>query len=196
MKLLKFNLQIFFIFEKFKHKKDFCDFIQKVWLIAPNVSKEARDKQSFDIFQYLLNKINFYLYENNADALFDILTEKVIYLKEYTGITEWTQGETLKVQNLHRLALFIYNYQRFKMTTKNTKEVYYRGFENIAKFLDVYMEMINNVYIKENFLFNIFDDMFYFYKKAKETADDEENIKTLTLDMEATLSLVFEETSI
>jgi len=82
------------------------------------------------------------------------------------------------------------------MTTKNTKEVYYRGFENIAKFLDVYMEMINNVYIKENFLFNIFDDMFYFYKKAKETADDEENIKTLTLDMEATLSLVFEETSI
>lgn len=143
----------------------------------------------------MLNKINYFLYENNSEALFDILTEKVLYLKEYTGITEWTQGETLKVQNLHRLALFIYNYQRFKMTTKTTKEIYNRGFENIAKFLDVYMEMINNVYIKENLLFNIFDDFFYFYKKAKETADDAQNIETLTQDMEATLSLVFEETS-
>jgi len=127
--------------------------------------------------------------------LFDILTEKVLFLKDYTGITEWTLGETLKVQNLHRLALFIYNYQRFKMSSKNTKEVYFRGFENIAKFLDVYMEMINNVYIKENLLFNIFDDFFYFYKKAKETADDSQIIETLMLDMEATLSLVFEETS-
>jgi hypothetical protein len=127
--------------------------------------------------------------------LFDILTEKVLFLKEYTGITEWTLGETLKVQNLHRLALFIYNYQRFKMSSKGTKEVYLRGFENIAKFLDVYMEMINNVYIKENLLFNIFDDFFYFYKKAKETADDSQVIETLLQDMEATLSLVFEETS-
>lgn len=175
--------------------KEFCDFIQKHWLIAPNVSKEARDKQSFDIFQYLLTKINSYLYENNSEALFNLLTEKLIYLKEYTGITEWNQGETLKVQNLHRLALFIYNYQRLKMTSKSTKEVYYRGFENIAKFLDVYMEMINNVDLKENFLFNIFDDFFYFYKKAKESAEDNEYIEKITEDMEGTLSLVFEETS-
>lgn len=142
-----------------------------------------------------MNKINTFLYDNNANALFDILTEKVLFLKEYTGITEWTPGETLKVQNLHRLSLFIYNYIRFKMTTKNTKEVYFRGFENIAKFLDVYMEMINNVYIKEIFLFNIFDDFFYFYKKAKETAEDSEHIQTLVGDMEGTLSLIFEETS-
>lgn len=96
---------------------------------------------------------------------------------------------------MHRLALFIYNYQRFKTTSKNTKEIYFRGFENIAKLLDVYMEMINNVHIKENFLFNIFDDFFYFYKKAKETAEDSQHLETLVQDMEGTLSLVFEETS-
>lgn len=118
-----------------------------------------------------------------------------MFLNEYTGITEWVPGETLRVQNLHRLALFIYNYKRFKVTTKHTKEIYFRGFENIAKFFDVYMEMINNVYLKENLIMNIFDDLFYFFKKAKESAEDEEHIDIIKQDIEGTLSLIFEETS-
>ena len=115
-------------------------------------------------------------------------------MKEYTGITEWVAGETLKIQNLHKLALELYSYVRCKLTTKTTKEVYARGFKYSANFICKFIENINSTPVKENYIFNIFDDFFYFYKK-KETSEDKDVINNLEMDMEGTLDLVLEDTS-
>ena len=63
-------------------------------------------------------------------------------MKEYTGVTEWVGGETLKVQNLHKLALELYSFQRCRLTLKTTKEIYSRGFKYSANFICKFIENI------------------------------------------------------
>lgn len=124
------------------------------------------------------------------------MTEKVNYMKEYTGVSEWVPGETLKVQNLHKLALELYSFQRCRLTNKTTKEIYGRGFKYSANFICKFIENINSTPVKENYMLKIFDDFFFYYKKYKEIIiDEEEMVSNMQMDMEGTLDLVMEDTS-
>jgi hypothetical protein len=116
-------------------------------------------------------------------------------MKEYTGVTEWIAGEVLKIQNLHKLALELYSFQRCRLTTKTTKEIYSRGFKYSANFICKFIENINSTPVKESYMLKIFDDFFFYYKKSKEISDDIEAINGLEIDMEGTLDLVMEDTS-
>lgn len=176
-------------------KLDFIDYVHKVWIVAPNISKEARDKQTHDILHFFLKKLNEHLYDSNTDALFDLMTEKVKYMREYTGVTEWVPGETLKIQNLHKVALELYSFQRCRLSKKNTKEIYGRGFKSSANFICKFIENINTTPVKENYIQKIFDDLFYYYKRYKEISDDKEIKDGIIMDMEGTIDLVLEDTS-
>ena len=116
-------------------------------------------------------------------------------MKEYTGVTEWVAGETLKIQNLHKLALELYSFQRCRLTIKTTKEIYSRGFKNSANFICKLMENINSTPVKENYILKIFEDFFFYYKKNKEVCEDEETINNMIMDLEGTIDLVLEDTS-
>ena len=123
-----------------------------------------KEKGMIEIFQMFLNKINEYLTNSNGDSLSDLILNKSHYLKEIIPLSIWSSPDSLKASNLNRSTLFIYNYVRYKYSNiVKTKETYYRAFENLVKFFDVFIGFLNTFNLTEDCFFILFNDFFTSY---------------------------------
>jgi hypothetical protein len=177
------------------------EIIEKAWLNSTATTKEQKDKQLFDIFHTFLNQLNKNLKEDNAFAITDLILEKSILIAESTGIYDWPSAEVLKISNLHRLTLFLYNYSKFRLNLivtrksgKHIKDLYLRAFENSCRFLEVYLEISSTLYLQADLVFIIFKDLFEFYVLARENASKESQDK-IKDDVELLIDNYKEETS-
>jgi hypothetical protein len=180
------------------YNPDIVEVIEKCWIKSTATTKEQKEKNLHDIFHSFLDRLNKSLKDNeNSDAVADLILEKSVYLTEVTGVTDWPGAETLKVPDFHRLTIFLYNYNKFRFSlnaSAKIKDLPFKAFENLAKFLEVLMEL-SSLELSEELLFCIFNDLFAFYVKAKESNLSEENIIKVQEDMMAIIDMVYEETS-
>jgi hypothetical protein len=173
------------------YNNEILDIIDKAWKKSTATTKEQKDKNVFDIFHTFLACLNKALISSSSAELADIVLEKSVYMAETTGIFEWPPVETLKLSDLNRNSILLYNYLKFKFSNnKNAKDSAFKAFENLNKLVDC---IIDTTYTHEMIL-NIFNDYFAFYTKAKETSTEENKTKCQE-DIEAIIQMLLEETS-
>lgn len=112
---------------------------------------------------------------------------------DQVGTSEWPNIENLKIASLHRLTIFLYNFLKYKYSTneKNLQENSFRAFENLAKCIEIYLEM-TSLEINEDSLITIFNEFYNSYTKARKHTTHHERVKE---DMEAIIDMLNEETS-
>lgn len=179
------------------HNQEIIDVVEKAWIKSVATTKEQKDKNLHDIFHTYLDRLNKSLKESDSpDAVADLVLEKSKYIYEVTGVADWPGVETLKVNEFQRLTIFLYNYNKFRLssnTNAKIKDFSFKAFENLAKFLEVLVE--SNFGLSEEMLFCIFNDVFNFYVKARESSLSEENLTKVQEDMVAIIEMIYEETS-
>jgi hypothetical protein len=177
---------------------EIIEVVEKSWIKSTATTKEQKEKNLHDIFHTYLDRLNKSLKSNESNDIADLILEKSVYLNNSTGVTEWPGAETLKVPDLHRLTIFLYNYNKFRFalnTQTKIRDLSFKSFENLAKFLEVLMEL-SSLELSEELLFSIFNDVFYFYVKAREDKSlSDENKTKVQEDMMNIIDMIYEETS-
>jgi hypothetical protein len=177
---------------------EIIEVVERAWIKSTATTKEQKDKNLHDIFHTYLDRLNKTLKSNESADLADLILEKSVYLTNSTGVHDWPGAETLKVADFHRLTFFLYNYNKFRFavnTQTKIKELNFKAFENLAKFLEVLMEL-TSMELSEELLLCIYNDVFYFYVKAREEKTlSEENKTKVEEDMMAIIEMIYEETS-
>ncbi len=171
--------------------------IDKAWIKSTALTKEQKEKNLQEIFHCYIERLNKTLKENESNDVLDLVLEKSTYLTTATGVWEWPGAETLKVSEFHRLTIFLYNYNKYRFapdTTSKIKDLHFKAFENLAKFLEVLVELSSQE-LSEELLFIIFNDLFSFYLKTLQFSSEENKLKAQE-DILAIIDMLYEETSI
>lgn len=180
------------------YNTEIIEVVERAWIKSTVTTKEQKDKNIHDIFHTYLDRLNKTLKSNESADLADLILEKSVFLTNSTGVHDWPGAETLKVADFHRLTIFLYNYNKFRFTLNTQtkiKELNFKAFENLAKFLEVLMEL-TSMELSEELLFSIYNDVFYFYVRAREEKTlSEENKTKVEEDMRAIIEMIYEETS-
>lgn len=178
---------------------ELVEIVEKAWIKSSATTKEQKEKNLNDIFHVYLEKLNKSLKENETSDISDLIMEKSFYITETTGAYEWPRAETLKVSELHRLTLYLYNYSKYKFAIQagfhnTTKDLAFKAFENLAKFLEILAEFIS-FELSEDLLSTIYHDVFYFYVKTRESNTTEDLKAKAKEDLQLILDSIYEETS-
>jgi hypothetical protein len=184
---------------------DLLEKIDKIWIKSTATTKEQKEKQVFDIFHLFLDKLNNYMTKNENLNVSDLILDKSIYISNLTGISDWPSIESLKVTNLHRLSLSIYNYLRYRFIlmnlsegqlskNKHLKDTPLKAFETICKVVE---DLVQDCPIKltQETIYFIFNDFFEFYLKGRSLSQSNDNRIRVQEDMIAVSDLIKEETS-
>jgi hypothetical protein len=133
----------------------------------------------------------------NYESLSDLILNKSQYLKNVAGTVDWATPESLKVKDLQRPCLLLYNYLRFKYSAnlKTVKDYAYKSFENLTTFIELLMDNLNAYNLHEDCFFVLFEDYFSFYVEARKTTTDKEQQDKLKDDLSGALGLIKEDTS-
>jgi len=177
------------------HNHELLDVIEKSWKKSTATTKEQKEKNLHDIFHTFLDNLNKALKNSESADISDLILVKSVYLTEVTGVYDWPRPETLKVSDFHRLTIFLYYYCKYKIgsTQMNMKDISFKAFENIVKFLELLMEMLS-FELNQDFLFCVFYDLFQFYVSALHH-NNEENRNKVKEDMKSIIEMIYEETS-
>jgi hypothetical protein len=190
--------------------QEIIDVVERAWIKSTATTKEQKEKNVFDIFHTFLNKLNKSFTSNSNGELSDLVLEKSVYIAETTNIYEWPNVESLKLSDLHRMTVMIYNYIKFKFhlihlitlshsqqtfttvnNTKNIKDSSFKSFENLVKLIEGMMDAS----FTDELIYSIFNDFFLFYVRARDNNQSEENRNKSLEDMEAIIQMLLEETS-
>jgi hypothetical protein len=190
--------------------QEVVDVVERAWIKSTATTKEQKEKNVFDIFHTFLSKLNKSFLSNSSAELTDLILEKSVYIVETTSIHEWPNVESLRLSDLHRMTVMIYNYLKYKfhlihyitlsqtqqtfatpINTKNIKDSSFKSFENLVKLIEGMMDTS----FTDELVYSIFCDFFLFYVKARDTNQSEENRNKSLEDMEAIIQMLMEETS-
>jgi hypothetical protein len=190
--------------------QEVLDVVERAWIKSTATTKEQKDKNVFDIFHTFLNRLNKSFTSNSNAELSDLILEKSVYIVDTTGIHEWPNVESLKLSDLHRMTVLIYNYLKYKFhlihfikisqtqqtfitvsNSKNIKDSSFKSFENLVKLIEGMMD----VSFSDELIYSIFNDFFLFYVKARDSNQTEDNRNKSLEDMEAIIQMLLEETS-
>jgi hypothetical protein len=140
-----------------------------------------------------INKLTTALQSSDYISISDLIFAKSALIVEQTGKWEWPLVENLKVQNFDQLAIFIYNYLKYKFLfkTKPNKDLYSKAFDNLYLLVMKFVEKLNTPFSDE-LLWTLFNELFDLYIKVKENSEDledlEEKVDNLNLEIEETTS--------
>jgi len=170
---------------------DIIESIEKVTIKSNSATKEQKEKSHHDLFHTYLEKLNKTLKQNESAQLSDLVIEKSSLIGKAISISEWPGAETLKVADFHRLTIPLYNYNKHRHS--KMKEIHFKAFENLAKFLEVLIELSSSE-IDETLLFLIYNDIFSYYVMTRRS-NNEENSQKANEDIFAIIDMIYEETS-
>lgn len=175
--------------------QEIVDLVEKTFVKSTATTKEQKQRIILDIFHTFLLKLNKNLYANDPNENSDLMLQKAEYITSTTKTNNWPAPENLKVSDLHRLTLFMYNYLRSKYTLRTSvkKDGAYKAFENLVKFFEVYIESQSG--LSEELVFGIFRDFFMFYQTARENSESPEAKEGVLEDMGLIIDMLDEETS-
>jgi hypothetical protein len=181
------------------YNQELVDAIEKCWVKSTATTKEQKEKNLNEIFHVYLEKLNKSLKEVESASISDLIMEKSIYMTDVTGVYDWPRPESLKVSDFHRLTIFLYNYSKHRVAFQAGhfnvgKDVAFKAFENLSKFLELLMEMLS-FELSEDLLFCIYNDIFHFYVKARELSQTDEMKNKVKEDLEMIFQMIYEETS-
>jgi hypothetical protein len=134
------------------------------------------------------------LQNTDYNSLTDLILNKSSVITEQTGKSEWPLIETLKVQNFDPLAIYIYNYLRFKhfLRVKLNKEILPKAFDNLYMLLMKFVEKLNTPFSDE-VLWAFFNDLFELYVKIRENSIEleeiDEKIDNMKLEIDEVTSI-------
>ena len=152
------------------------------------VQKDQKQKQNLEIFQLFLNQISTNLNNNAIFAIFDLIADKATLFNDIIENIEWSGIENLKIENLNKLSIPIYNYLAFK-STKSDKNVY-KSFENLAHLIESIVTMPGSPFNEEIILIFLTDFVEFYLKNVNSSRKEE--AKEL---FEGILSVLYEESS-
>jgi hypothetical protein len=176
---------------------EIVEVVDRAWIKSSAHTKEQKEKNLQEIFHTYLDRLNKTLKQNESVDVQDLVLEKSEYILTSTGVSDWPGVETLKVTDLHRLTIFLYNYNKYRYALRSAskiKELQFKAFENLTKFFEVLVELSSQD-LSEELLFTLFNDYFKFYVLSRQTSTDENKTKTEE-DLFAILDMLYEETSI
>jgi len=146
-----------------------------------------------------------FLTNQQLDNLSDLILDKTQYFFEKSKMHEWPPAETIKIQNLHRLSLFVYNHLKLKNVVENlgaNAEIINKSFLSIAGFFETIFENNNFSFFSDEFTFTLFQDFFHIYlkfinlkEKGLDSQGDANTQESITDTINTTLEILDEEIS-
>lgn len=172
------------------------EYIERLWTKSVASTKEQKEKNITEIFYLFLKRLNTHLNESNAAEITDLIFDKSELVSEVLSNYDWPNAETLKVSNLHRLALFFFFYAKSRISLFHPKgkmrinEAPLKACENLLQMLNVLIELPIISKLQPLFLHVVFQDLFMFYSMINNKSE------TLKEEIEGIISLYYEETNI
>ena len=161
------------------------------------IGVKEKEKMIFDLAHLFLSNISQLLTNQNVEGLSDLILDKSQLFFELSNMSNWPATNNIKIQNLHRLAIFVYNHLKIKYTLElndyKNQDLLKKALESIANFFENIFENNNYTFFSDDLLLFFFQDLFEFYNRNRK-ANPEEADEFLSLIKE-TLNILDEELS-